>query len=142
MPSLKSLLAILPLALSAMAAPSPAPFEMAYANDTDVEAASRRAVAIDENGRNRIIICNDARRGGQCLNWGQKGHCWDFRDSNLAPYNDAVSSVYPQEAGVVWVLYQDYDCKGATLQVTSPGIDNLADVGFNDRVSSFSWFLR
>jgi hypothetical protein len=75
MPSLKSLLAILPLALSAMAAPSPAPFEMAYANDTDIDAASRRAVAIDENGRNRIIICNDARRGGQCLNWGQKGHC-------------------------------------------------------------------
>lgn len=37
---------------------------------------------------------------------------------------------------------RDYDCKGATLQVTSPGIDNLADHGFNDRVSSFSWFLR
>lgn len=76
MASLKSLLALLPLALSAMAAPSPAPaFDIAYANDTDVGAASRRAVAIDENGRNRIIICNDARRGGQCLNWGQKGHC-------------------------------------------------------------------
>lgn len=69
--------------------------------------------------------------------------------------------MYPQESGVVWVLYQyvvhfrdlggkmtddgvnrDYDCKGATLQVTAPGIDNLADRGFNDRVSSFSWFLR
>lgn len=37
---------------------------------------------------------------------------------------------------------RDYDCKGATLQVTAPGIDNLADRGFNDRVSSFSWFLR
>lgn len=37
---------------------------------------------------------------------------------------------------------RDYDCKGATLQVTSPAIDNLADHGFNDRVSSFSWFLR
>jgi hypothetical protein len=37
---------------------------------------------------------------------------------------------------------RDYDCKGNSIQVTSPGVDNLADRGFNDRVSSFSWFLR
>ncbi|KAK1830200.1 hypothetical protein QBC39DRAFT_331744 [Podospora conica] len=140
MPSLKSLLALLPLALSAMAAPSPTTFEMAYANDTSEVA--RRAVAIDGDGRSRIIICNDSNRGGQCLNWGQKGHCWDFRDDNLRPFNDAVSSVYPQEQGVVWVLYQDIDCKGASMTVVAPGIDNLKDYGFNDRISSFSWYLR
>lgn len=96
MPSLKSLLALLPLALSAMAAPSPAPaptFDIAYANDTDVDAASRRAVAIDENGRNRIIICNDARRGGQCLNWGQKGHCCKTHPVH-PPFLDTSTDTY------------------------------------------------
>ena len=74
MPSLKFLLSALPLALSALAAPSPSS-AIPMANDTDIDVASRRAVALEPNGRSRIIICNDARRGGQCLNWGQQGHC-------------------------------------------------------------------
>ncbi len=36
---------------------------------------------------------------------------------------------------------RDYDCKGAALQVVAPGIDNLADHGFNDKVSSFGLVL-
>lgn len=180
MPSLKSLLALLPLALSATAAPSPA-LDIAYANDTDVDAASRRAVAIDGDGRSRIIICNDARRGGQCLNWGQKGHCCKIHSLSPASATPQLTyhvkgtsatptsppSTTPSRPSIprrrvssgcstsrllvsgTWGakvtdddVNRDYDCKGATLQVTSPGIDNLADRGFNDRVSSFSWFLR
>lgn len=30
----------------------------------------------------------------------------DMYDPNLNPYNDAISSVYPQEAGVQWTLWE------------------------------------
>ena len=54
----------------------------------------------------RITACSGSHRSGQCINWGQQGHCWDFRDPQLSPYNDALSSVYPQEQGIEWTLWE------------------------------------
>jgi hypothetical protein len=86
MVAIKSIIAILPFAASVLAAPAPAPalaalpenlvFNTSVATHTyDGNAIENRAVAIDSEGRSRIVFCNDANRKGQCLNWGQKGHC-------------------------------------------------------------------
>ncbi|KAK3387953.1 hypothetical protein B0H63DRAFT_509638 [Podospora didyma] len=143
--SIRSILAALSLVAAVLAAPSPAPAPFitnATAHDVRDLALADRSAAIDPNGQSRVILCNDAFHGGQCLNWGQKGHCWDMNDPNLAPFDNAISSFYPQDQGVVWVLWENRGCSGASLQVVAPGIDNLADFGFNDRASGFSWFLR
>ncbi|KAK4451184.1 hypothetical protein QBC34DRAFT_58845 [Podospora aff. communis PSN243] len=154
MVAINSIISILPFAAAVLAVPAPAPalaalpdnlvFNTSIATHTfDASAVENRAVAIDNEGRSRIIFCNDANRQGQCLNWGQKGHCWDFRDKQLAPWNDAISSVYPQESGVVWTLWEHYDCKGQGLDVWG-NVDNLrnAAIDFNDKTSAFSWRLR
>ena len=152
MVAIKSILSVLPLAVSVLTAPAleaPAPGTLVFNTsiaapyDASAYALEDRAVAIDGEGRSRIIFCNDADRKGQCLNWGQKGHCWDFKDKNLAPWNDAISSVYPQEQGVVWTLWEHYDCKGQGLDVWGD-VSNLknAAIDFNDKTSAFSWRLR
>ncbi|KAK0710644.1 hypothetical protein B0H67DRAFT_646084 [Lasiosphaeris hirsuta] len=144
--AIRSIISALPFALFAFAAPAPPPASSvitnATANDADDIGLSGKSVAIGGDGRSRIIFYNDSKRGGQGLDWGQQGHCWDFKDSSLAPFNDAISSIYPQDDGVVWTLWADYKCKGSSIQVTKPGIDDLATVGFNDRISAFSWVLR
>ncbi|KAK3387344.1 hypothetical protein B0H63DRAFT_521403 [Podospora didyma] len=152
---MKCLLTIIPFLASALAAPQPevfplpaapgtfakfpAPFAPRLVNSSDYDFASLDTRQ-DENGRFRIVICSGSHGSGQCLNWGQKGHCWDFNDDNLKAYNDAVSSVYPQQQGVAWTLWEHTKCKGAGLEVYG-AVENLADYGFNDKTSAFTWRL-
>ncbi|KAK5656677.1 hypothetical protein OQA88_4657 [Cercophora sp. LCS_1] len=139
---------LLPLALSAFAAPTEPSTNSSVAlipyNKTVHGADGGIAPLIDSDGRALIRFCSDANGRGQCLSWKQKGHCWDFRDENLKPWNDAISSVYPaNDEGVIWTLWENYNCGGQGLDVWG-NVDDLrfAAINFNDKTSAFSWRLR
>jgi hypothetical protein len=36
---------------------------------------------------------------------------------------------------------RDFNCQGAEVTITAPGVDNLNSLGFNDRISALSWHV-
>lgn len=98
---IKSLIALLPLALSAAAAPAgtpdsdaqpknsgitPAPY-----NETDIVLLEGATTTGLVDGRAHITFCSDANGRGQCLTWQQKNHCCESPSLFLAPLNLAAA---------------------------------------------------
>ncbi|KAH7316984.1 hypothetical protein B0I35DRAFT_461521, partial [Stachybotrys elegans] len=82
-----------------------------------------------------VYICTNPNWGGQC-GWAKQP--WDQCIQLDAPWNDAISSIGPDEYNAL-VAYQYQNCNPAGMVSSwySPGYARLADIGWDNKISSF-----
>ncbi|KAJ7277913.1 hypothetical protein C8J57DRAFT_1465745 [Mycena rebaudengoi] len=89
-----------------------------------------------------VRICTDAGFTGNCITLnGGSTQCNNFPGS----FNDNISSFGPddgQDCFIFVFLSSDAGCTGAQAgPIRFPGISNLNDIGFNDKISSWKLVL-
>ncbi|KAL8802919.1 MAG: hypothetical protein Q9223_006430 [Gallowayella weberi] len=83
-----------------------------------------------------LYVCIDANFQGRCENLESTKQV-PMPDTLFNGFDNTISSLGP-DAGTTCTLYDNPGCSGASLGgIVKPGINNLADYGFNDRASSY-----
>ncbi|KAJ7590379.1 hypothetical protein C8J56DRAFT_784108, partial [Mycena floridula] len=80
-----------------------------------------------------LLMCVNANFGAPCTNVLYFENTCTNVPTN---FQDDVSAVQPS-AGVVCTLYIDLNCGGGFIISINPGYANLAQQGFNDKITSF-----
>ncbi|KAJ7277904.1 hypothetical protein C8J57DRAFT_1465739 [Mycena rebaudengoi] len=85
-----------------------------------------------------VRVCTDAGFTGNCITLnGGSTQCNNFPGD----FNDNISSFGPDD-GQDCFIFVDAGCTGAQAgPIRFPGISNLNDIGFNDKISSWKCFF-
>ncbi|KAJ7260473.1 hypothetical protein B0H12DRAFT_1217940 [Mycena haematopus] len=132
------LLTCLVVASAALAVTVPAPeltgtaVEVTGPAPTNVAVNSSDLVA-GVDGVGEILLCVNAGFGAPCVNALYLENTCTNVPTN---FQDNVSAVQPAQ-GVVCTLYQNLNCGGQNIISIYPGYSNLADQGFNDRLTAW-----
>ncbi|KAJ6457927.1 hypothetical protein C8R45DRAFT_1032319 [Mycena sanguinolenta] len=132
------LLACLFVASTALAVTVPAPELTGTAVEVTGPKPTANAVNSDDlalgaDGVGQILLCVNANFGAPCVEALYLENTCTNVPTN---FQDNVSAVQPAE-GVICTLYQNLNCGGQNIITIYPGYANLADQGFNDRLTAW-----
>ncbi|KAJ6503062.1 hypothetical protein DFH09DRAFT_1146143 [Mycena vulgaris] len=105
-------------------------FPLAYA----APATQPALAALSSRSQGTVFVCDDGDFKGHCIKVrGANGTCVNFPTA----FNDVVSSLGP-DPGQVCFFFVDLGCAGAKLgPIRVPGLLQLGDTAFNNKLSSF-----